>query len=478
MDYSCKPCRFTHRLHDFPEETIPELPIFLDGDPIAAKRHLDLFIRIMIIYCRPPQFNHDDIKMRLFVLSLEDDALNWFNNFPKDSFTSLKDIINAFEDRYGYSDSLPSASKIVQQNKSRGPADGERSQDNSSCQNVSSTILNQVYDSEKSGTNDYEREEQKQIMQDLMMLVKNTESNQANYVNDVRTLCTHLEKRNREIEVTQNQRAKEIEAMKTRYETEIGNMQSKISGLEENMVTIKADHDREIDSMQNKLLTMDKEMTIMTFNHNNQVADMQVNHKEEINFMQRCLMDIKEENVKVIKDMQEHHARQINTIKVEHSSQVDAIKRQVQKFQQQSEDEKNQGTSTGQKPSHLLQQVPSYYEEVISSIERWLIEGDLDRLKNDKDRMQDKERHITHTSCDSFETESSRSSVIQPTKKKKRKRKRMRRRFDASDGREQLDFRIGKSPTICKIGHGTSDKQPTDLPESRQMLSMHFIEHI
>ena len=110
-----------------------------------------------------------------------------------------------------------------------------------------------------------------------------------------------------------------------------------------------------------------------------------------------------------------------------------------------------------------------------------MIEGDPDKLKNDKDQMQDKERHVTHilhTSSDSIETESSRSSVIQPARKKKWKRKRMRRRFDASDGREQLDFRIGKSPTICKIGHGTSDKQPTDLPESRQMLSMHYIEHI
>ena len=95
--------------------------------------------------------------------------------------------------------------------------------------------------------------------------------------------------------------------------------------------------------------------------------------------------------------------------------------------------------------------------------------------------MQDEEKHvmhILHTSSKSFETESSRSSVIRPTRKKKRKRKKIRRRFDASDGREQLDLRIGKSPTICRIGHGTSDKQPTDLPESRQMLSMHYIEHL
>ena len=215
----------------------------------------------------------------------------------------------------------------------------------------------------------------------------------------------------------------------------------------------------------------------MTFDHNNQLANMQANHKKEINSMQHCLMNIKEKNDKVIKDMEEDHARQISAIKVEHSSQINAIKIQVQKLQQWSEDERNQGTSIDQEPSHLSQQVPSYYEEVIGSIERWLIEGDPDRFKNDKDQMQDKERHITHNSSDSFETESSRSSVIQPTRKKKRKRKKIRR-FDESDGREQLDLRIGKSPTICKMGHGTSDKQPTDLPESRQMLSMHYIEHI
>ena len=50
--------------------------------------------------------------------------------------------------------------------------------------------------------------------------------------------------------------------------------------------------------------------------------------------------------------------------------------------------------------------------------------------------------------------------------------------FDSSDGREQRDIHIRQSPTISKIGHGTSEKQPTDLPKSRQMLSIHYIEHI
>ena len=95
--------------------------------------------------------------------------------------------------------------------------------------------------------------------------------------------------------------------------------------------------------------------------------------------------------------------------------------------------------------------------------------------------MKNEERHVMHTlhtSSKSCEAECSTLSVIQPATKKKRKRKRMRKRFDASDGREQLDFRIGKSPTVCKIGHGTSEKQPIDLPESRKMLNMHYIERI
>ena len=275
------------------------------------------------------------------------------------------------------------------------------------------------------------------------------------------------------MEIMQNQHIKEIEAMKINHDTKICFMQSKLLGLEENMATIKSNHDSEINSMQNKLLTMDEEMTIMTFDHNNQLATMQANHKKEINSMQHCLMTIKEKNDRVIKDMEanqiclqnklltmeEDHAWEINAMKVEHSSQINAITIQVHKFQQRIKDERNQETSIDQEPSHLLQQAPSYYEEVIGSIERWLIEGDPDKIKNDKDQMQDEERHlmhILHTSSDSFEAKSSTSSVIQPATKKKRKRKKMRRRFDASDGREQLDFRIGKSHTLCRIGHGTS----------------------
>jgi len=390
MDYSFKPCHFNVR-HDIPEVAISKLPVFWGGDSVAVKKHLGWFTCIMITYCRSPQYNHEDVKMCLFVLSLEGDALNWFNSCPEYSFTSLQEIVMAFKDRYGYPDSSLCAPKIVQQNESnliKGLAVGERFQDDASYQNVPSTctIADQIHDNGKARTNDNEKEDQKQIIHELMLLVKNMEINQTNYANDVRTLCTHLEKSNREMEIMQNQHTKEIEAMKINHDTEISFMQSKLSGLEENMTTMKTNHDREINSMQNNLLTMDEEMTIMTFDHNNQLATIQANHKEEINSMQHCLMTIKEKDNKVIKDMEANqiclqkrvltmekdHAREISAMKVEHSSQINAITIQVHKFQQQIKDERNQKTSIDQEPSHLLQQAPSYYDEVIGSIERWV----------------------------------------------------------------------------------------------------------
>ena len=88
-------------------------------------------------------------------------------------------------------------------------------------------------------------------------------------------------------------------------------------------------------------------------------------------------------------------------MKVEHSSQIDAIKIQVQNIQQWSEDERNQGTSINQEPPYLLQQAPSYYE-VLCSIEKWIIEGDLDKRKinNQIHPPVIEDQVITHGTCE------------------------------------------------------------------------------
>ena len=99
----------------------------------------------------------------------------------------------------------------MQQNENnliKGPDVDERFQDNASYQNLPSTCTIADH-SGKVGTNcknsvDNEKEDHKQIIQELMLLVKNMEINQTNCANDVRILCTHLEKRNREMEIMKN----------------------------------------------------------------------------------------------------------------------------------------------------------------------------------------------------------------------------------------------------------------------------------
>jgi len=180
-----KPCHFTNVRHDVSEVAIYKLPVFLGGDSVAVKKHTGEFTRIMIMYCTSPQYNHEDVKMCFFVLSLEDDALNWFNSCPENSFTSLQDIVNAFKDRYDDPDSSPCAPKIVQHNESnliKGSAVDERFQDNASYQNFPSTCTIADH-SGKVGTNcknsvDNENEDQWKIIQELMLLVENMEINQ------------------------------------------------------------------------------------------------------------------------------------------------------------------------------------------------------------------------------------------------------------------------------------------------------------
>ena len=45
--------------------------------------------------------NHEDVKMKLFVLSLEEEAIDWFMEQDDNKFKDLKGIIEAFNDKWG-----------------------------------------------------------------------------------------------------------------------------------------------------------------------------------------------------------------------------------------------------------------------------------------------------------------------------------------------------------------------------------------
>ena len=191
--------------------------------------------------------------------------------------------------------------------------------------------------------------------------------------------------------------------------------------------------------------------------------------------------------------IEESHVKEISVVKVKNSNQMNVIHNNLEKmersymqnFQPKSE------LSTDHRPSSLLKQFPSHHTEITFPIKKKLTMVTKD-VKKDQAYVSPLTEYIQNNIGHApgfsdilykhLQDKDKKSTVVslltsQPTQTKRKKQKRRSKRFDSSDGREQLDIRTRQSPTISKIGHGTSEKQPTDLPESRQMLSVHYIEH-
>ena len=100
MDDLCKPCDFsniTSYPHALPNKAIEKLPSFQGNNAISAKSHTTKFNQCIAKWCNAS--NYVDVRMRLFVLSSEDDAMEWFEEQNDNKFKTLKEIIEAFNDR-------------------------------------------------------------------------------------------------------------------------------------------------------------------------------------------------------------------------------------------------------------------------------------------------------------------------------------------------------------------------------------------
>lgn len=98
------PCDFSNIQgypNDIPKHGMDKLPVFLGNNAISANSHMQDFSLWMGKYARVVDFNHEDVRMTLFVLTLEGDAHKWFAEKPRNSFDSLQSIINAFKEKYG-----------------------------------------------------------------------------------------------------------------------------------------------------------------------------------------------------------------------------------------------------------------------------------------------------------------------------------------------------------------------------------------
>ena len=75
--------------HNLPDKAMDKLSMFTSTDAINASLHLKKFSRCISAFINDLAHKHEDVYMKLFSLSLEGDAGEWFNNFPNNSFATL-----------------------------------------------------------------------------------------------------------------------------------------------------------------------------------------------------------------------------------------------------------------------------------------------------------------------------------------------------------------------------------------------------
>ena len=86
-----KPLDFTAIVgypHQIPDKSIKKVPSFHGNDVITAKSHLLFFAQCYANRCH--NVNFEDVKMRLFALSLEADVFEWSSNLAVWLMTASK----------------------------------------------------------------------------------------------------------------------------------------------------------------------------------------------------------------------------------------------------------------------------------------------------------------------------------------------------------------------------------------------------
>ena len=83
--------------HAIPNDAIKKIPIFHGNNAINTKSHLWKFEKHLVSYCNDAAHDHDDVKMKLFSLSLEDDAGEWYLDLDDNSYKTLSKFQDNFK---------------------------------------------------------------------------------------------------------------------------------------------------------------------------------------------------------------------------------------------------------------------------------------------------------------------------------------------------------------------------------------------
>ena len=97
------PCNFANIQgypNGLPNNGMERLPTFQGNNAVSAKAHLFAFAGWWNKFA---VLNNDfeDVKMKLFILTFEQDAMEWFTEKPNNSFNTFESIIVAFKGKFG-----------------------------------------------------------------------------------------------------------------------------------------------------------------------------------------------------------------------------------------------------------------------------------------------------------------------------------------------------------------------------------------
>ena len=87
--------------HAIPKDSIKKLPIFQGNNAITAKSQFWKFEKHLVSDCIDASHYHDDVKMKLFALSLEDDVEEWYLDLDDDSYKTLSEFLEGFKKKWG-----------------------------------------------------------------------------------------------------------------------------------------------------------------------------------------------------------------------------------------------------------------------------------------------------------------------------------------------------------------------------------------
>jgi hypothetical protein len=85
--------------HAIPEKAIDKLPCFQGNNVVSVHSHILNFDLCVLKYCRG--HDEEDVKMTLFVYSLEGDVAEWFSEFDPNKFSTLAEIVTSFQGKVG-----------------------------------------------------------------------------------------------------------------------------------------------------------------------------------------------------------------------------------------------------------------------------------------------------------------------------------------------------------------------------------------